>query len=116
MVAVTIALTVYGQLILKWEVGRIAQPTFAWAANWPSVMQLLLRPGVISAFVAAFGASLCWMLALQRLQLSHAYPFVALNFVLVSLLAVWLFGESMSPTKIAGLSLIVAGIFLIGRS
>lgn len=116
MVAATIALTVYGQLMLKWEVGRVVQPPFAWAAQLPGVIQLLLRPGVISAFAAAFGASLCWMLALQRLQLSQAYPFMAFNFVFVSLLATMLFQEAISATKAVGLGLIVIGIILIGIS
>jgi multidrug transporter EmrE-like cation transporter len=116
MVGATILLTAYGQVMLKWEVDRHAQPVFAWASSWPSVLQLLLRPGVISAFAAAFGASLCWMIALRHLPLSHAYPFTALNFVLISLLAVSIFGESMPPMKMAGLGLIVVGILLVGRS
>ena len=115
MVMGTVLLTTYGQLILKWQVNHIAPTPFIFSANWPPVLQLLLRPWVISAFVAAFGASLCWMLALKHLQLSKAYPFMALNFVFVSLMAVPLFGEIMTFNKIAGLLIIVVGLIVLSQ-
>ena len=115
MVMGTVLLTTYGQLILKWQVNHIAPPPFIFSANWPPVLQLLLRPWVISAFVAAFGASLCWMLALSRLQLSKAYPFMALNFVFVSLMAVPLFSEIMNFNKIVGLLIIVVGLIVLSQ-
>jgi multidrug transporter EmrE-like cation transporter len=61
---------------------------------------------------AAFGAALCWMLAMVELDLSHAYPFVSLSFVVVLLLSAALFGEPLNFVKIAGIALIVAGVAL----
>lgn len=116
MVLFTILLTTYGQVVLKWQVSLPSRaPSFGWLRAWPPVMLLLFRPWVISAFAAAFGASLCWMLALQQLELSKAYPFMALNFVFVSLLAIPLFGEIMTLNKIAGLSFIVIGLVVLSQ-
>lgn len=115
MVVATILLTSYGQLVLKWQAGIQAPPLFRFAANWPPVLQMLLRPWVISAFVAAFGASLCWMLALSRLELSRAYPFMALNFIAVSLVAVLLFGEALTTVKLIGLLVVVAGLVILSQ-
>lgn len=115
MVLGTVLLTTYGQLILKWQVNLSAPAPFRFAAHWPPVMVLLLRPWVLSAFVAAFGASLCWMLALQRLELSKAYPFMALNFVFVSLLAVPMFGEILTVNRLAGLLIIVVGLIVLSQ-
>lgn len=115
MVLATILLTSYGQLVLKWQATTQVAPPFASMANWPPLLLLLLRPWVISAFVAAFAASLCWMLALSRLELSRAYPFMALNFVIVCLLAVPLFGETMTFYKLAGLAMIIAGIAVLNQ-
>ncbi len=115
MVASTVLLTAYGQLMLKWEVSRQMEPAFPWMRDWPAVLQLLSRPGVISALGAAFAASLCWMLALRSLDLSQAYPFTALTFLVVSLAAVPLFGESLTLWKSVGLILIVLGIVLVSQ-
>jgi drug/metabolite transporter (DMT)-like permease len=65
---------------------------------------------VLSALAAAFGAALCWMLAMVKLELSHAYPFVSLSFVLVLFLSAVLFGEPLSWAKVLGILLIVAGV------
>lgn len=115
MVAATILLTSYGQLVLKWQVTTKAAPPFAFMLSWPPLLQMLARPWVISAFVAAFAASLCWMLALSRLELNRAYPFMALNFVIVCMAAIPLFGESMTPSKLIGLVLIILGLAAISQ-
>ncbi|MFI5071357.1 MAG: EamA family transporter [Terriglobales bacterium] len=115
MVFSTVLLTAYGQLVLKWQVSTPAPPPFAWVEKWPPLLLLFLRPWVISAFVAAFAASLCWMLALSKLELNRAYPFMALNFLLVCLLAVPLFGETMTPAKLTGLGFIVVGLVILNQ-
>lgn len=116
MVLFTILLTTYGQIVLKWQVSLPSRaPVFAWAREWPTVILLLFRPWVISAFVAAFGASLCWMLAVSKLELSKAYPFMALNFLIVCLVAVPLFGETISTTKAIGLLTVVAGLVILSQ-
>jgi drug/metabolite transporter (DMT)-like permease len=76
---------------------------------------LLAQPLVLSAFAAAFAAALCWMMAITKLELSHAYPFVSLSFVLVLLLSVPLFGEPLSLEKVLGVVLIVTGVAVGSR-
>ncbi|WP_394001631.1 EamA family transporter [Luteimonas sp. WGS1318] len=115
MVAATILLTTYGQLVLKWQVTTPAAPLFRFMEDWPAIIVLLLRPWVISALGAAFLASLCWMAAMSRLELSKAYPFMALNFLLVGLLAIPLFGEALTRPKILGLFLVILGLAVLSR-
>jgi multidrug transporter EmrE-like cation transporter len=114
-VAMTILLTVYGQVALKWQVGAAG----ALPADWPGRLRylgaLLAQPVVLSAFAAAFGAALCWMLAISKLELSHAYPFVSLSFVLVLLLSALFFGEPLSLEKVLGVALIIAGVAVGSR-
>ena len=115
MVVATILLTTYGQLILKWQVTTPAATPFRFMESWPTLLLLLLRPWVISAFVAAFLASLCWMMAISRLPLSKAYPFMAINFLLVGLLAIPLFGEALTRPKIVGLVVVVVGLSILSK-
>lgn len=116
MVAATVILTSYGQIVLKWQSTVTIAPPFSFMKDWPVVIQMLARPWVMSAFAAAFGASLCWMAALSKLEINKAYPFMALNFLLVCLLAVPLFGEHFGLAKAGGLVLIVMGLILISQS
>jgi len=115
MVAMTILLTSYGQLMIKWQATLFQPATTGLMSRLPGVLQLLLQPWVISAFVAAFGASLCWMLAVSRLELSKAYPFMALNFLIVCIVAVPLFGETLTTAKVVGLTTVVVGLLILSQ-
>lgn len=111
-VAGTLLFTVLGQLLLKWQLGLGREHGLEPADRLAFLAQLLANPWVLAAFGAGFGAALCWMLALNKLPLSHAYPFMALSFVLVLFLSAGLFGESLNWMKIAGAALICLGVAL----
>jgi multidrug transporter EmrE-like cation transporter len=108
-ISLTILLTVYGQLVMKWQVNLHA-PAKGEVLGLAFYARMLLNVWVISAFAAAFGASLAWMGAITKLELSRAYPFMALNFLLVGLLAIPFFGETLTWQKLAGLMFIVTGL------
>jgi multidrug transporter EmrE-like cation transporter len=115
-IAGCIVLTVAGQLILKWRVslaGHLPPDPFA---KLVFLLRLMFTPWMIAGFFAAFLAGLCWTAAMTKFELSYAYPFMSLAFVLVFLASVVLFGESVSWGKVAGLALIVAGIVVTSRS
>ena len=114
-VALTIILTVYGQLVLKWQTTLLPPSPAGGRELLLYVLQMFLRPWVLSGLIAAFLASACWIVAVSRFPLSKIYPFMALNFVLVGLLAVPFFGESLTTSKMAGLVLVVAGLLLTSR-
>jgi multidrug transporter EmrE-like cation transporter len=109
-VACTILLTVYGQLVIKWQVmGAGAFPDSPAGKLW-FLARLFLNPWIITALAAALLAALSWMAAMTKLDLSHAYPFTSLSFVLLTLVSGWLFHEPVTGAKIAGIALICAGI------
>ena len=112
-VALTVLFTVYGQLVLKWQASLVPPPSNGDLVAY--VIRMLLRPWVLSGLAAAFLASACWIVAISRTELSRIYPFMALNFVLVGLLAVPFFGESLSTSKLVGLVLVVAGLITVSR-
>lgn len=111
----TIALTVYGQIVLKWQVIGVGQFPHNLSDKIFFLARLLLNPWVLSGFFAAFLASLAWMAAMTKLDLSHAYPFMSLNFVLVIILSSAFFHEAITAPKIIGLGLIILGIVVGSR-
>ena len=65
------------------------------------------------SFVAATGL---WLLGLQRVDLSFAYPLVSFGYVLVSLLAALCFGERIGWNRWLAVLLICLGVTLIAGS
>jgi multidrug transporter EmrE-like cation transporter len=112
----TIIFTVYGQLILKWRIVEYGALPEVFSDKIVFLFKVLFDPFVLSGFVAAFVASFFWMAAMTKFELSFAYPFMSLSFVLVFILAVWLFDEAVTIQKMIGLVFIVLGIVITGRS
>jgi multidrug transporter EmrE-like cation transporter len=99
----SIGLVSIGQLLMK-----IAANSYGKL----SITQLVLSAPLISA-MAAYGASIVlWFFVLKTMPLKLAYPFAALAFVLVPLLAYWVLGESLSLKWLLGSSLIMLGIII----
>lgn len=111
-----IFLTVYGQLILKWRIVRYVPFPEAITDKILYLFSLLGDVYIFSVFISAFIASLFWMVAVTKFDLSFAYPFTSLSFVLVLIFSVLLFNESLSWLKLLGLMLIVSGVIVTSQS
>jgi multidrug transporter EmrE-like cation transporter len=106
----TVLLTVYGQIVIKWQVLEAGAFPADPADKLRFLVRLLCNPWVLTALAAALLAAVSWMAAMTRLPLAHAYPFMSLAFVLVMLASAWFFGEPVTPLKVAGIALVVLGI------
>src|SRR5262245_19128356 len=111
----TILLGLYGQVILKWQVNAAGALPVDWIGRFEYVARMLVNPWVLSSLESAFLGMLSWMLALAKADLSYAYPFTSLSFVLILVASAVIFGEPITPTKVAGMVLIVAGIVVGAR-
>ena len=67
--------------------------------------------GLFGLFAAQF---FVWLTVLGNADLSFAQPFTALSYVAVSGCAVAFLGEHLSITQMAGITLILAGVVLVG--
>lgn len=105
----TIAFTVYGQLILKWRIATMGPLPKNVVGKVSFLVSLLFDPLIASGFAAALVASFAWMAAMTKFELSHAYPFMSMNFVFVFLLSGWLLNEPITFQKAFGVALIVLG-------
>lgn len=114
-IGATVFFTVYSQLIMRWQVSQAGALPAELLGKLSFVGHLFLNPWVLSSILATLLAGISWMLAMSRFEISYAYPWIGLNFVLMLLFGVLLFGESMSVAKVIGTLLVVAGIVVIAR-
>lgn len=106
----TILFTVYGQLILKWRISQAGPlPT-------PIIDKLLFLLHqfsdiwILTAFAASIIAALSWMAAMTKFELSHAYPFMSLSFVLVLVFSTVFLHEKVTAFRALGMVLIISGL------
>jgi len=83
---------------------------------YPLVLNVALNPWVIGGISLHVVALVIWLTALSRVEISFAYPFLALGYVLVGIMAwAWL-GESITIQKVMGTLIIIFGLIVISRS
>jgi drug/metabolite transporter (DMT)-like permease len=64
-------------------------------------------------FAAAMGL---WIVGLQKVDLSYAYPLVSAGYVLVTVLAMIFLGEKVNKNRWIAIAVICAGVWLISAS
>lgn len=111
----TVMLAVYDQIVFKWQVDRAGPFPEGNGDKALYLLKLLVNPWVISCFLAALLATLFWMAALARFELSYAFPFMSLTFVFVLIMSAIFFNETVTATKWIGIVFIMVGIFIGSR-
>jgi multidrug transporter EmrE-like cation transporter len=111
-ILITIIGTVLGQLMVKSGVLQVGQMPSDLKAYIPFFFKALINIRIIFGFLLAFLAALAWIAAMTKLQLSVAYPFMSLSFVLVLLLGAICFQEPITALKTVGMILVVLGIII----
>ena len=99
-----------GQLMFKRTAHDVAEVT----GTLTIFRRILFDPWFIGATAMYLSATFLWVFALRETPLSSAYPYMALAFVLVPAGAVFFYGESLNFRYFIGLTLVIAGIAVIG--
>lgn len=109
IILLSVFIGAWGQIGLKYGAMRIPDTGSLWEkviAAWP-----------LLAGLALYGVStLLWIYALRTVEISYAYPLNSLAYVLVFIASYFIFHESISMLRLAGLALILSGIVLVAKS
>lgn len=68
------------------------------------------------AMVSYAGSILLWFVVLSKVEVSFAYTFSSVGFILSAVAAHFLLAENISLTRIIGILIICIGVILVSRS
>jgi drug/metabolite transporter (DMT)-like permease len=107
-------LVVCGHLLIKAGLNATAmQP----AANVSAKLAIILHQSLVWLGLGIYGlGTVCWMAAVAQTELSLLYPLTSLNYIFVAFLSYFLFGETISMRRGAGIATIALGMVLLTRS
>ncbi len=100
-----------GQICLKFGLGKLGSQT-----PFVVVTAMFRNWHVLAGFVAYGVSSLMYLFVLSRLDVSYAYPFVAINYVFVTFLAWLILKESVPTLRLVGLAIICTGVLVLSAS
>ena len=81
-----------------------------------SFWRIALNPFVIAGLCTFVISMVSHLIVLSRVELSFAYPFLSLAYVVVTAYAYFVFNENVSSLRVMGIALICMGTVLISRS
>lgn len=111
-----VTMSAVGQIALKIAVERAGLKEAIAAGPISAVGAAIGSPTLWIAVSIYLGSLVLWLWALSEADLSIAYPFVSLAFVLTMLFAAAVLREAITPLKLTGTMLIVFGCVLVARS
>lgn len=115
-ILVAVLASATGQLLLKKGMGGVGTVTLA-AGDLPAIVwRIATNPYIFIGLGIYVTGTLFWLAALSRVDLSYAYPFASLSYIIM-LVAAWrLFDENISPLRLLGTVVVGLGVLLISRS
>jgi multidrug transporter EmrE-like cation transporter len=116
LIMLGVLLNAGAQLLLKEGMRRIGYFEFAWANAIPIGMQVAANPFVLLGIFAYIVSVGVWLLVLSRVEVSFAYPLLSVGYIVNAIAGYYLFQENLSVSRITGILIIVAGVYLVTRS
>jgi len=104
-----------GQVMLKKGMMSLGPLTLTAKDLISTVLKIGTNPFVFFGLAIYVGGIIFWLVALSRVDLSFAYPFASLSYVLM-MAASWIFfKENITLFKVAGSAVIIVGVWLVSR-
>jgi multidrug transporter EmrE-like cation transporter len=82
----------------------------------PLGVRLAVEPHILAGLACYVVSVVVWVIALSRVQVSIAYPMLSIGYVVNAAAAYYLLGEAVTPMRLAGIGIIVLGVFIVARS
>lgn len=116
LILLSVMLSAIAQITLKLGMSSpLVQQAIASASALSVFQSIVTNAYVLSGLCLYFASAAAWLFVLAKVDVSFAYPFVGLGFILTMLLAYFINGEVLSVTKITGTLCIAIGIAIVAQ-
>lgn len=114
LILVSVLLGAAGQIMMKY--GTLQVQTEAGDTFFNLLIKYFTNGPILFGMGMYALSAVTWIFALSKVQLSYAYPMVAGGYVIVMIASYFIFGDTLSVMRIAGLIAIVIGVILVAQS
>ncbi|MDR1818052.1 MAG: EamA family transporter [Puniceicoccales bacterium] len=116
LILLSVSLNAAAQMFMRTGMKRIGEVPLEVPALVKAAPQMLVNLWLWTA-LASYGVSVVlWMVVLSKVEVSFAYAFLSLGFVMVTVLGFLLFQENVTWVRALGIALICAGVFFVAHS
>jgi multidrug transporter EmrE-like cation transporter len=117
LIIISVLISAVAQVSLKFGMSSSRVATaLSDDSHWNTTLTIATTPAVITGLALYVSGAMLWLLVLARVDVSQAYPFVGLGFLVTMALGILVLGETLSASRVAGTLLVATGILLVARS
>ena len=116
LILLCVLLNTAAQILLKIGMKTIGHFEFVVQNAGPIFLKILQSPSILGGLFLYVLSVGFWMMTLSRVDVSYAYPLSSLGYIFTALAGYWLLQESLSPTRIVGILIILGGVYLVSKS
>ena len=116
LILLSITIAVGGQILLKIGMNKIGEINISSASSVGHLFTGIVKsPTVlVGLFLYAISAVL-WLIVISSVDLSFAYPFIGLTYVLILVVSKFVLKEDVNPIRWIGTAIITIGVVVISR-
>ncbi len=111
-----VLLNAVAQLALKASVKGMGAISLSLSGSSGVALRLMSEPWLWVGLFCYGISVVIWILALSRVDVSIAYPMLSIGYVVNAFAAWMLFGEVLSVAKLAGIGIIIIGVYILARA
>lgn len=116
LILMSVVLGALGQLTMKNGFAILANKQhLAELTYLQKLPHIFTQPFVLAGLTMYVIGTFVWFAVLLKAELSFAYPFIALAYVITVIGSYYLFGEHLNVWKFAALFLIICGVLCLAR-
>ncbi len=116
LILASVTLAAVAQVTLKAGMNHVTDANGGQLAIDGDSLKQIAQQVLVWAGLAIFAVSaVLWLFALSRANLSFAYPFAALGYVIIVIASILFLDEHVQPITWVGVVLIISGIVLIAQ-
>lgn len=114
LILVNVLVTSTAQVLLKFGMSSPnVTAALAKGLSWSSGFGVMTNVFVLGGLALYFASAFLWLLVLNRVDVSVAYPCVALGFIVTMIFGSLFLGETLSAARITGALVIALGVFIL---
>lgn len=115
-ILITVALNAASQILMKAGISQIGQAEFSASRMLNLLLNAAFNPLIVLGLATMTISMGTHLMSLSRFDVSFAFPFLSIAYVIVAAWGYWFLGENVNTTRIIGILTIIAGTIILARS
>lgn len=116
IILLSVIVNAVAQLFLKQGMIKMGYFEFSFGSILKMIFSSVTNIYIMGGLVCYAISLVLWMMTLSRVDVGFAYPLMSIGFIVTALAGYWFFGESLTFSRILGITLIMLGVYLVSRS